>query len=333
MAQCVAYASGHNDPKAKMTPSILYNLGRVVSYTIIGGTVGALGSAIALTGWARGLIAILSGVFMVVMGISMMGIFPWLNKITPRMPRFLSKKAGEARNGKGPFIVGLINGFMPCGPLQAMQLYALGTGSLLAGASSMLVFSLGTVPLMFGLGALSSLLSGKFTAKMMKVSAVLVLVLGLIMANRGLALSGVSLFAPLSIKTPVSSSHSPKNTSNVQMITTELPESGYPEITVKKGIPVKWNLQADAKIINGCNNKLLIPQLNIEHKLVPGDNIIEFTPTEEGTIPYSCWMGMITSRINVVSDSSGAAAPSEATVPADTASGTAVSSGSGSCCE
>ena len=90
-----------------------------------------------------------------------------------------------------------MNGLMPCGPLQAMQLYALGTGSFLAGALSMFIFSLGTVPLMFGLGALSSLLSSKFTSRMMKVSAALVLLLGLVMVNRGLALSGVNLHALL----------------------------------------------------------------------------------------------------------------------------------------
>lgn len=303
MAQCVTYTNKPGDVKAKLKPSLLYNLGRMVSYTIIGGVVGALGSVVSFTGWARGLVAILSGLFMVIMGLSMLGIFPWLNKITPRMPRFLQKKAGEARKGKGPFIVGLLNGLMPCGPLQSMQLYALGTGSFIAGASSMLVFSLGTVPLMFGLGALSSMLSGKFTAKMMKVSAVLVLVLGLIMANRGLALSGVSVLPSLSPQpTATGNVQAPQNNGDVQIITTELTENGYPEITVKKGIPVRWNLKADEEDLNGCNNAIIIPQYNIEMDLKPGDNIIEFTPTEEGTIPYSCWMGMITSQINVVSD-------------------------------
>jgi sulfite exporter TauE/SafE len=71
-----------------------------------------------------------------------------------------------------------------------MQIYALGTGSFVTGAMSMFLFSLGTVPLMFGFGALSSLLSSKFTHKMIKVSSVLVMILGIIMFNRGLSLSG-----------------------------------------------------------------------------------------------------------------------------------------------
>jgi len=69
------------------------------------------------------------------------------------------------RGNKGPFTVGLLNGLMPCGPLQAMQIYALSTGNPLKGALSMLLFSLGTVPLMFGLGALGSLLSRRLRKK------------------------------------------------------------------------------------------------------------------------------------------------------------------------
>lgn len=64
-----------------------------------------------------------------------------------------------------------------------MQIYALGTGSFAAGALAMFLFTVGTVPLMFGLGAVISMLSRKFTYKMMKVSAALVITLGVVMAN------------------------------------------------------------------------------------------------------------------------------------------------------
>lgn len=177
---------------AHLMPSFLYNLGRVISYTVVGGVVGALGSAIGFSGAAKGAVAIISGVFMIIMGLNMLNLFPVLRKISPRMPKIFGSKISNAKN-KGPLLVGLLNGLMPCGPLQAMQLYALGTGSFVAGAASMFMFSLGTVPLMFVLGAISSVVSGKFTKKMMKVSAVLVIVLGVVMLNRGLSLSGYNL--------------------------------------------------------------------------------------------------------------------------------------------
>ena len=305
LSQCIAPAAQTGGP-AKLKSSLLYNAGRVISYTIIGGIVGALGHAVSFSGWARGIVAVLSGLFMVIMGISMLGIFPWINKIIPRMPRFLRSRAGEARQGRGPFVVGLLNGLMPCGPLQAMQLYALGTGSFFAGAMSMFLFSLGTVPLMFGLGALSSLLSSKFTSKMMTVSAALVLLLGFVMVNRGLALSGIRFMPIADIRTqtldqnPQTAPNAVIAEDGVQYVTSKLSSGRYPPITVYAGTPVRWNLQAEASALNGCNRTLVIPQFDKQVQLKPGDNIIEFTPTQQGTIPYSCWMGMITGKITVV---------------------------------
>jgi sulfite exporter TauE/SafE len=66
-------------------------------------------------------------------------------KAQPRIPRVFAEKIDKKKDGKGPLYVGLLNGLMPCGPLQAMQLYALSTGDPVKGALSMLVFSLGTV--------------------------------------------------------------------------------------------------------------------------------------------------------------------------------------------
>jgi sulfite exporter TauE/SafE/copper chaperone CopZ len=315
LSQCVggAPASGSDGAKAKVRPSLLYNLGRVTSYTIIGGIVGAVGSAISFTGWARGLVAVVSGLFMIIMGLSMTGLFPWINKITPRLPRVFREKTGKAGKGRGPYIVGLLNGLMPCGPLQAMQLYALGTGSFIAGALSMLFFSLGTVPLMFGLGAIVTMLGSKFTKKMMKFSAVLVAVLGIVMLGRGLALSGVSLPSFSAISTSATATKNVATVSgSVQNITTPLQSGSYAPITVQKGIPVKWTIKADANSINGCNKTLQIPQYDITVTLKPGDNVISFTPDKEGTFAYSCWMGMINSTITVVSDLSKAPAADSA---------------------
>ena len=89
--------------------------------------------------------------------------------------------------------MGLLNGLMPCGPLQTMQVYALGTGSFLAGALSMFLFSLGTVPLLLGFGAISAFLSARFNRRMLKASGVLVMALGLVMFTRGMSLFGVAL--------------------------------------------------------------------------------------------------------------------------------------------
>ena len=133
--------------------------------------------------------------------------------------------------------------------------------------------------------------------KIMVIAVAMVMALGFVMLYKGMTTSGINSQAklPSGIATNAATVEN-----GVQNIETKLSSRGYPAITVTKGVPVRWNMKADAADINGCNGTLVIQQFNIEKKLVPGDNIIEFTPTTTGSIPYSCWMGMIRSNINVV---------------------------------
>jgi len=167
----------------------------------------------------------------------------------------------------------------------------------------MFFFSLGTLPLMFGLGAIVTMLGSKFTKNMMKISAVLVAVLGVIMLCRGLVLSGVSVPSTNSTTVVSADAATPDSVSvkdGVQNISSTLASSGYPNITVKKGVPVVWDLKADSSKINGCNGTMVISAFGLQVKLKAGDNIINFTPTKTGKITYSCWMGMQTGTITVV---------------------------------
>jgi len=326
LSQCISHKADDHNPGnfSKLKPGLLYNGGRVLSYTVIGGIAGALGSVMSFSGIARGIVAVICGVFMVIMGLNMLNIFPWLRKLNPGMPGLFGRKIHSRAGRYGPFFVGLLNGFMPCGPLQAMQLYALGTGSFAAGAFSMFMFGIGTVPLMFGLGALSSVLTGKFTHKMMKISALLVIVLGIFMTSRGLALSGLSLPSAPFFAGNSQGSNIATMQNGIQIVTTKLAPGKYEPIYVQKDIPVRWTIQAQKSDINGCNNEIVIPKFNKSKKLEPGDNVIEFTPAETGTFAYSCWMGMIRSRITVVDDinnidasGSGDAQKSGYRIPAD----------------
>jgi hypothetical protein len=237
----------------------------------------------------------------------MLGLLPWLRKFTPRMPRILARKIdAEKSKSNSPLIVGLLNGLMPCGPLQAMQIYALSTGSAVTGALSMLLFSLGTVPLMFGLGALSTVLSKKFSQKVMTVGAALVLMLGLSMFSSGWSLSGFSLNAVFGAIGGNNSIEGSAEGSEVvieggyQIVNSTLASGRYPAITVQAGVPVRWIIDAPKGSINGCNNRMFIQEYGVEYQFKTGENVIEFTPTDAGKFAYSCWMGMIRSTITVV---------------------------------
>lgn len=293
-----------NNKLEAIKPALMYNLGRVISYTILGGIVGAIGSVFSLSITAKAIMQIIAGAFMIIMGFNMAG-FSTFRRFSIKLPHSVCK----AKNKSGsPLIVGLLNGLMPCGPLQTMQLFALGTGSAAKGALSMFVFSIGTVPLMLTFGALSGLLSKGYTKKILKFSGVLIIVLGLIMGNRGFALAGVNV-NPLSALSKSSNSilggGSNANVAKatikdgVQIINMTADNKGYTPnaFYVQKGIPVKWVI--DGKQINSCNNSVVAQSLNIQKKLKSGENIIEFTPGDKD-INFSCWMGMIRGVIKVV---------------------------------
>jgi uncharacterized protein len=302
LSQCIPKdRDGKEDGRlSALRPAFLYNLGRVISYTIIGFIVGAIGNVITFSNTAQGILKLVAGVFMVIMGINMLGIFPWLRRLNPRMPKiFASKINAQKVRSKSSFIVGLLNGLMPCGPLQAMQIYALSTGSPFAGALSMFLFSLGTVPLMFILGVLSAVLSKKFTKKVMTVGAVLVAVLGLAMFSQGWNLAG---FVNIPIISGTSNGSGESNVvvkDGVQVVNSTLLPGGYPNITVTAGVPVKWIIDAPEGSINGCNYMIYINEYGIEYQFNRGENVIEFTPKDTGTFQYSCWMGMIRGTITV----------------------------------
>lgn len=188
----------HNQSKKiDLRPALQYNLGRVISYSAIGFLLGFVGmviggkSGMGISAIFQGVLKIIAGIFMVIMGINMLGIFPWLRHLNLRMPKRFARKIYEKKTtSRQAFVVGLLNGLMPCGPLQSMQIVALASGNPFAGAFAMFLFSLGTVPLMLGLGFLASVLKKTFCEKAMSVGAVLVVVLGLAMISQGGSLSG-----------------------------------------------------------------------------------------------------------------------------------------------
>jgi plastocyanin domain-containing protein/sulfite exporter TauE/SafE/copper chaperone CopZ len=284
-------------------PAILYNAGRVISYTVLGTLVGALGSVLALSIEMKAVLQISAGIFMIVMGLNMsgFGIFRKLNLRLPWSSCSIKKKTTS------PFLVGILNGLMPCGPLQTMQLYALGTGSAFKGGLSMLIFSLGTVPLMLTFGALSGLISKGYTKTLLKFSGILIVVLGLVMGSRGLALAGVNLptMATVMSSLPRNNVAAPTAASKaslengVQVIRMTADGAGYTPngLYIQKNMPVKWII--DGKSLNSCNGQILVPSLNIQRDLKPGENIIEFTPKDKD-INFSCGMGMIRGVFKVV---------------------------------
>jgi len=326
----VAEATRTESSLKRLMPALGYNAGRVLAYTVIGGIAGAVGAAFSFSATMKGVIAGLAGAFMVVFSLKMLGLLNGLPRLANPLPlrlREAGKRFIASIGHRGPFAVGLLNGLMPCGPLQTMQLYALGTGSLFSGALSMFIFSLGTVPLMILFGLTAAFLPRRFVPVMVKASAVLVLFLGFLTFGRAAALAGLPLpgLSALSSGPRLSQAALPiveaadraqqRNGAlsatikdGTQYVVTEFKGGNYVPFTVQAGLPLKWTIRVGARDLNGCNNPMTVPAFGIKKKLVPGDNLVEFTPVKEGRIAYSCWMGMVTSEITVVRELGGAQA-------------------------
>ena len=151
---------------------------------------------------------------------------------------------------------------------------------------------------MLFIGILFNILKGKWKIVFNKVASVLILILSLVMLNRGLLYLNIDFFK----NNNYDGFTIAKLEDNVQTVEFDLSYDNYQDIILQKDIPVKMVIHVDKKYLTGCNNEIIINEFNIKQELKEGDNIIEFTPKEEATITYTCWMNMIKNTIKVIDD-------------------------------
>jgi sulfite exporter TauE/SafE/copper chaperone CopZ len=284
----------------------VYGGAKVFSYAVIGGIFGLIGGVFSFSIGLRAGVAIFAGLFMVFYALSMLGVGVFRRFSVN--PKFLTKWAAKTSfESKGfyfaPFMTGILSGlFIACGPLQALYLYATGLGSFWAGFFSLGAFSLGTLPALIGFGSLTSVISKKATKRILKVAAILVLILGLIMLNRGLVVLGGnysfeaigdSVFGKTVNDVVGSKLQVVEDGGDVQVIRMEVDRYGWSpdKFSLKKGVLVRWEI--DVKELTGCNNEIIVRDYGLDIKLKEGMNVVEFVPDEVGTVRWSCWMGMI----------------------------------------
>lgn len=135
----------------KIKPQLLFHGGRIVSFFILGGIIGVLGSAFTLSTSGTFVMSLLIGIVMLILGINLLDVFPWVKKLQPSMPKFIAKHAhgvSKMNHIFTPLLVGIATFFLPCGFTQSMQLYTLTTGSFLKGGLTMFAFAIGTLPVL-----------------------------------------------------------------------------------------------------------------------------------------------------------------------------------------
>lgn len=299
----------------KFRPHIYFNIGRVVSYAVLGGLVGALGSAITLSAQFNGYLVIIVSIVMLFLGFQLLHIFPFLRRFSPKMPKFLTHKIHDMTTSDSkapPFVLGGATFFLPCGFTQALQLYVLATGDWKVGALTMLVFSLGTLPALVSLSAITSFAKGTFQRLLLKFAGALVVLLAIFNINNGLTLAGINIDIPEIFGSGgVARGETVPIVDGKQVVRMLVNSYTYTpnRFTVTAGIPVEW--QIDGRNAVGCGQVLVMPTIGVT-KYLSKDvvTIIKFTPKETGEIPFNCSMGMMSrgSGFTVVSNATGAVA-------------------------
>ncbi|QOP45947.1 sulfite exporter TauE/SafE family protein [Sulfurimonas paralvinellae] len=176
---------------SKTVAHLLYNFGRVLTYTILGALFGAIGGVATFNNTANGTLLIIAGTAMVLAGLSLMGKIKFLTVIEHSISssNFYKKSFQKILHSKSNvsfFILGMLNGLLPCGFVYFFAITAASTASPFYGALVMFIFGVSTIPAMFSLGFLSSLASAtSFRNMMMSLSSVAVVLYGLFTLYNG----------------------------------------------------------------------------------------------------------------------------------------------------
>lgn len=299
--------------RQRVQPHLLFNVGRLVSYAFFGGLIGLLGKALSVTPQVSGFLMLAAAAFMVLTALSMLNVIS-NNPLLMAMPKRFQNAVHDASSTKKrgtSFLLGAATFFLPCGFTQSLQLYAVTTGSFEKGALTMLVFALGTLPALVGIGALSTFLKGRPYRYFLRFAGAFVLLLGVFNTNNGLTLIGLSpsaLAADLFRSSPKATAASAAlddpyvlYDGQKQVISMEVNGLRYKpnHFTIRQGVPVEWNITGVN--IAGCAQVLLVPKYNITKYLQPGPvNKITFTPTASGEVPFHCSMAMAYGSFTVV---------------------------------
>jgi hypothetical protein len=191
----VAYSSSKIDQRSsylqQTSAHLAYNFGRVTTYTILGAVFGYVGQVVAFTPTTKGVLFVITGILMILAGLSLIGNLKFLNSAEWSVSKYAwyqnSFRALMSNQSYLSFyLLGLLNGIIPCGLVYAFAIFAASTADPFAGALVMATFGLATIPALFFLGFLTKFLQkGSLRGTMMKLAALLVILYGGITLYKG----------------------------------------------------------------------------------------------------------------------------------------------------
>lgn len=300
--------------KLNFFPVAAFLVAKLIVYVILGFLLGAFGQALALSDEVQITMQLVAGLYMVAIALNLLNVHPIFRYAVIQPPKFLTRLVRNQSKSKdlfAPAFLGFMTIFIPCGTTLAMEALAISSGSAFMGAAIMAAFILGTVPLFFGLGFLTTALGDTFKTRFYKFAGLAVLYLGITSINGSLNAAG----SPITLQSIAESSPIQINLSQEEQVAAVkgrklgdtqvvalnvLPEGYSPSyIQVHSGVPLQLNLTTSGKLT--CASAFRIPKLGISKRLAANTTeSIMIAPQNPGKIPFTCSMGMYTGVIEVI---------------------------------
>jgi sulfite exporter TauE/SafE len=176
--------------QAQLALHLLYHAGRVMTYSLVGAVMGLSGSFVNVAGriaGAQNIVALVAGIMMVLMGLSIAGLWrgaSWLDGHNSAVLSAARKVLASPSSGRY-FLLGLVLGLLPCGLSYTVFIAAAGTGGMLPGAMIALLFGLGTMPAVLLFGTLIASFSATLRGRIYRAGGVAIIVMGIVFILRG----------------------------------------------------------------------------------------------------------------------------------------------------
>jgi sulfite exporter TauE/SafE len=308
LALSAAAAAGRGDDEddpsiaARLRPTATFLAGRVAGFAVLGAGLGALGSRVVLPPVAIAVLMIVVAVVMTILGVRLTGLSPRIAAWSPTLPGGLGARLGIDGSGVSTYsdtraaVLGAASFFLPCGFTQAVQIYALSTGSPVVAGAIMAAFAIGTVPGLLTLGGLPSLLPKTSRPAFLRTIGVVVIGFALLNGMAGLRLAGLMP----ELGTAAAAAPDVTTAAGVQTLRTSQVADGYvpANVSIYAGVPTRWII--DSKDGGSCAVFLQVPSLGIAVTLQPGENVIDLPALQSGRVQYMCSMGMYGGQLTVV---------------------------------
>jgi len=298
------YAEKHQSatPSQRFKPHLLFNLGRIVSFFILGGVIGLFGSILKFNSVVTGLFTVAIGFVMIIIGLQLTELFPRLTNKSITLPVGIAKMLGIDRHKqkeyshKSALILGGLTFFLPCGFTQAMQLVAIGSGSFITGAIVMGLFAIGTAPGLLGVGGLTSFVKGNFAKKFFRIVGALVVVFAIYNISNGFNLTGYKFSfsggqTNNSISTAVDKNAIVLKTVFIPSKNTQDISPNTFNVEVGKSYVLSIEARGDGQ---GCMSTIMIPGIyNTPMLITKGMLTLPFKIDKAGKYNITCAMGIV----------------------------------------